>query len=64
MQETDIFDMRSILDMDDTKYSISGAYAMQNTDILDMRWMFDMDDTKFSIFGAYAMQEMPEPIYI
>ena len=56
MQELDFFDMRSILDMDDIKFSILWAYAIQETDILDMRCILDMDDTKYSVSGAYVMQ--------
>ena len=42
----DILDMTSIIDMDDIKYSISGAYTMQENDILDMTSILDMDDIK------------------
>ena len=56
MQVLNVIDMRSILDVDDTEYSIPGAYAMQETDILEMTSILDMDDTKYSISAAYAMQ--------
>ena len=36
MQILDMLDMRSILDMDDSKYGISGAYAKQVLYMLDI----------------------------
>ena len=46
MQVLDMIEMTTILDVDDTKYSISGAYTMQVLEILDMRSILDVDDTK------------------
>ena len=45
----------SILDVDDTQYSISGAYAMQVLDMFDMISIIRMDYTIY-FFCAYAME--------
>ena len=50
--------MTSILDMVDTKYSISGAYAMQVLDMLDMRSIIDVDDFKYSISGYFPIKTL------
>ena len=56
MQVLDMLDMRTIVDMDDSKYGISGAYAMQVLYMFDIRSILDVDDNEKSIFGAFIMQ--------
>ena len=37
LKNPDTFDMRSILDAENTKYSLSGPYVFQDFDMLDMK---------------------------
>ena len=47
MQVLVTLDMKSILDIDDIKFSISGTEALQVLDMLDMISIFEMDNIKY-----------------